>query len=115
MDSIPIAEGIVGLIAGVGAWLSWKANAAANKASREAEGANKAVNCNENPDAPRLYEIASNNAKLSAVIEERVDGIRDRGKVTEKKVDVLVVTQAEHSETLKHHGVQLERQTQRKE
>ena len=109
MEAIPLAEAIVAFIAGFGAWLSWKARGEAIKAGEEARGANRAVNCNEAPNAPRLYQLVADNAKTTAVIEERVEGIKERGKATERKVEVIVVTQAEHAEILKRHESRLER------
>lgn len=97
----------MGLIAGIGAWLSWKANAAATRASREAEGANRAVNCNKNPNAPRLYELVSENGKKTAVIEERVNGIREHQQGTDRKIENLSTGQAAHAETLRAHAEQL--------
>jgi len=107
MDAVPIAEGFVALIAGIGAWLSWKANTAANRASREAEGANRAVNCNKDPKAPRLYDIVAKNARKTAVVEERVNGIREKQISMARRVDKLSTGHAVHKEILKSHSEKL--------
>ena len=107
MDELPLAEAVVAFIAGVGAWFSWKANHEASKASEEAKGANKAVNCNTDPNAPRLYDLVSQNGKKVAVIEERVNTIRDKQKLIEEKVEGLSEGQIKHSENLKSHHEKL--------
>ena len=95
------------MIAGTGAWLSWKANAAASRASKEAEGANRAVNCNKDPHAPRLYDVVAKNARKTAVVEERVNGIRERQISTDRRVDELSTGHAAHGEILKSHSEKL--------
>ena len=102
-----ISEAIVALIAGIGAYLSWRAKGEAKTATREAEGANRAVNHNKDPNAPRLYDVVVNNAKTTAVIEERVETIKERQKDIDQKIESLTEGQASHAETLKSHSEQL--------
>ena len=104
MNELPLAEAIVAYIAGFGAWLSWKAKTEAGKANKEAREANMAVNCNKDPAAPRLYELVSENGKKTAVIEERVNVIRDKQKSIEVKVEGLTEGQLKHSAALSAHN-----------
>ena len=69
MEAIPLAEAIVAFIAGFGAWLSWKARGEAIKAGEEARGANRAVNCNEDPNAPRLYQLVVTQAEHAEILK----------------------------------------------
>jgi len=108
MESVSLTEAVIVFIAGLGAWLSWRAKSEAQTATREAEGANRAVNCNSDPDAPRLYDVVAENAKTTAVIEERVDTIKERQKEIDSKVENLTTGQASHAETLRIHSEQLE-------
>lgn len=89
----PFIEAIVGLIAGLGAWLSWKAKSEAAKANKEASQANRAVN--GNPDgSPRLYEMVG-------TIKERQRGI-------DEKIEDLKDTQKDQAHTLQKHSKKLE-------
>ena len=89
----PLIEAIVGLIAGLGAWLSWKAKSEASKANKEASQANRAVN--GNPDgSPRLYEMVG-------TIKERQRGI-------DEKIEDLKDTQKDQAHTLQKHSKKLE-------
>lgn len=108
MDNISLTEAVIAFIAGLGAWLSWRAKSEAQVATKEAEGANRAVNHNKNPNAPRLYDVVVDNAKKTAVIEERVETIRERQKEIDQKVESLSQGQASHAETLRIHSEQLE-------
>ena len=103
MNELPLSEAIVAFIAGLGAWLSWRAKAEATKAGKEARGANLAVNCNKDPDAPRLYELVADNGKKAAVIEERVNTIKDKQGKMETQVGNISERQLLHSEKLKAH------------
>tara|TARA_B100000965_G_C18940116_1_gene476939 strand:+ start:129 stop:434 length:306 start_codon:yes stop_codon:yes gene_type:complete len=88
-------EAIVGLIAGLGAYLSWKAKGEASKANKEASQANRAVN--GNPDgSPRLYEMVG-------TIKERQRGI-------DEKIEDLKNTQKSQAETLTDHSDRLKAQ-----
>lgn len=101
MEDLPLAEAIVALIAGFGAWLSWKAKAEASKAGEEARGANLAVNCNKDPAAPRLYELVADNGKKAAVIEERVNAIKEKQTEIDIRVSKIADRQVQHSEKLR--------------
>ena len=68
MDNISLTEAIIALIAGLGAWLSWRAKSEAQVATKEAEGANRAVNHNKDPNAPRLYDVVVDNAKCVVLL-----------------------------------------------
>lgn len=88
----PLMEAIVGLIAGLGAYLSWKAKSEVAKANKEASQANRAVN--GNPDgSPRLYEMVG-------TIKERQRGI-------DEKIEDLKSTQKEQASTLQDHNEKL--------
>ena len=89
----PLIEAIVGLIAGLGAYLSWKVKSEASKANKEASQANRAVN--GNPDgSPRLYEMVG-------TIKERQRGI-------DEKIEDLKDTQKDQAHTLQDHSKKLE-------
>ncbi len=103
MNELPLAEAVVALIAGFGAWLSWKAKAEAAKAGEEARGANLAVNCNKDPAAPRLYELVAANGKKAAVIEERVNTIKEGQGEMNVRVDKIADRQLSHAEKLRIH------------
>lgn len=95
----PLIEALVGLIAGAGAYLSWKAKSEASKANKEASEANRAVN--GNPDgSPRLYEMVGTIKERQRGIDTTVTDLRDTQKVQAE-------TLREHSKELKSHGKSL--------
>lgn len=90
----PLMEAIVGLIAGLGAYLSWKAKGEASKANKEASQANKAVN--GNPDgSPRLYEMVGTIKERQRGIDEKIEDLKDTQKTQAH-------TLQSHSEKLRH-------------
>jgi hypothetical protein len=94
-------EAVVGLIAGLGAWLSWRAKSEASKANKEASEANRAVN--GNPDgSPRLYEMVGTIKERQRGIDITVTELRDTQKVQAE-------TLRDHSEELRRHGKSLDK------
>ena len=108
IEGVTLTEAVIALVAGLGAWLSWRAKSEAQTATKEAEGANRAVNGNKDPNAPRLYDVVVDNAKMTAVIEDRVDTIKERQKEIDIKVESLTAGQTSHAKTLLIHSKQLE-------
>ena len=89
IEGVTLTEAVIALVAGLGAWLSWRAKSEAQTATKEAEGANRAVNGNKDPNAPRLYDV---------VVDNEID----------IKVESLTAGQTSHAETLRIHSKQLE-------
>lgn len=96
----PLIEALVGLIAGIGAYLSWKAKGEASKANKEASEANRAVN--GIPDgSPRLYEMVGSIKERQRGIDTMVTDLRDTQKVQAE-------TLRDHSKELRRHGKSLD-------
>jgi len=89
MTDPPLLEALIGAIASIGAWFSWKAK-------KEAGEANRAVNHTEKGQ-PRLYDLAVEQAIKTAGIEEKAKGL-------EKSVERLQRHQDDHSRALQEHG-----------
>ena len=89
MTDPPLLEAVIGLIASVGAWFSWKAK-------KEAGEANRAGNHTEKGQ-PRLYDLAVEQASKTAGIAEKARGL-------EKNMDKLQGSQEEHGRVLQEHG-----------
>jgi|TARA_R110000824_G_scaffold205274_6_gene390079 hypothetical protein len=96
----PLIEALVGLIASVGAYLSWKAKSEASKANKEASEANRAVN--GNPDgSPRLYEMVGTIKERQRGIDITVTDLRDTQKTQGEDL-------RNHSEELRRHSKSLD-------